>query len=189
MANMIDITGGAGRTDKEEAVSYGTGIAPAVTLMASSAPVVDISEKVLSVKEIFDEIMEELGIDAATFGSIPALEHMEYNGVKIKIGEPLFASANIVFAIFVGAAGDQLDDHVNGDVRIFTRPSVATSAKTRDWFFYTYNRTSLVGATKMGCPQKAWVEMVANEFEGLGVSLGVLEGPDGDDADEGDDEA
>lgn len=173
----------------QAAAPVSRGVAPGVTLTASGvASDVDISEKVLNKEELFEQIREDLGLELAEFAMIPQVEHFDYSGARWKMNDIVPGRTDLlVFTIHFGAQGDQLEDHVPADVRVFVRPKSAGNAKDREWGMYTFNRSSSLGASFMKMPQATWVDMVANEFQELGESLGIID-DEGEDGDEGDDE-
>ncbi len=136
----------------------------------------DPFDRVMTPKEIFDVICEELDLEPDVYAMIPELGHFEAGGAKWERGKPVPDRDDlVVFFIGGGKDGDRSGDHVAGDIRAYVRPASVMDPKLPMWRLYTFNRAIFGGSVMVTMPQASWVQLITFEKRAAALILELIE--------------
>lgn len=146
----------------------------------AAAPVIDTSgedttpERTLGARELMEAVADELGLEPEEYALIPEFGRFSIQGVRWEVGEaPPGNDTLSLFFIGAGRGGDQLGDHLAGDIRAYCRPidpKVAPADKM--WRVYTFNR-GRDNDSMMIMPQATWLQMIVDEKRDLAIALEI----------------
>jgi hypothetical protein len=148
--------------------------APPAEVIDITGEEVEVPEKTLDAKGLMDAIVEELGLDIDTYVMIPEFERFSIQGVRWDVGQAPPGNDSLrLFYIGAGSGGDQIGDHLAGDIRAYCRPaSTAVAPESHSWRVYTFNR-GRDNDTMMSMPQATWLQMIVNEKRDLAIALEI----------------
>lgn len=117
-------------------------------------------------------ILKAASLDKTQVAELPLEQRVSAAGLTWEQGKPKSNDPTLViFAMFTGSDGDDRQDHMPGDVRIYAAPTAAGTPFTR----FTCNRATGAGFVGTVMAPATFVRKVGFELQRLAVAEGVLQ--------------
>ena len=120
--------------------------------------------RVVTAAQLLEKVREESGLTQQEMEQLRRVGRLP--GWEVEGQCPSFPQTHVIYAMFAGADGDRLEDHLPGDVRVYVRPKnfIGADGEPAPFFRFVLNRGQSTAARTDAMPIKAWIEDVAFEF-------------------------